>query len=136
MVIHLKALRLGGICSDFSCAKCCYETEMILSRKDIQRIVALGFEATDFCFYDDNGFPRLRNVNNACFFLNENKCRIYSSRPQGCRYYPLIYDSSLDKVVFDTDCPLSNQLSPKIISTFEREIRKFIKTLLSERVSK
>ena len=109
---------------------------MILSQKDIQRIATSGFKATDFCFYDEEGFPRLRNVNNACFFLRENKCQIYSSRPQGCRYYPLIYDSSLDKVVLDTDCPLANQLSQKIILTFEKEIKKFIKLLLSERLSK
>jgi len=129
----LKAIRLGGICSDFSCAKCCYDTEMILSRADIQRIVELGFEEKDFCVYDNEGFPKLRNVNGACFFLSEKQCQIYRSRPQGCRYYPIIYDSSQGKVVLDSDCPLAPQLSQKILLQFEREIKKFVKTLFAER---
>jgi len=80
---------------------------MILFREDIERISSHGEK--DFVVFR-NGFYRLRNVGGKCIFLDEeNRCRIYSIRPIGCRVYPLVY--SFDKgPLLDPECPLSQQV--------------------------
>ena len=128
----MKTLRLGGICSDFTCAKCCQETAMLLSNKDIQNIEKLGFKKEDFSEIDENGLTKLVNIDGSCFFLKDNKCTIYEHRPQGCRFYPIIYDIDYKKAVLDDECPLIDNISSKLVLSFSKDIKKFIEGLLKE----
>lgn len=94
----------------FKCGKCCIETEMILSQEDVKKILKKTkgiINHEDFCFINEEGFLQLRNKNNHCFFfdVSMNKCKIYKIRPQGCKFYPLIYDMTKNQCVIDLDCP-------------------------------
>ncbi|MBD3193099.1 MAG: YkgJ family cysteine cluster protein [Candidatus Heimdallarchaeota archaeon] len=109
---------------------------MILSLKDITRITALGFKIKDFCYLDEQGFYRLRNVNGVCFFLKNRKCSIYEHRPIGCRFYPIIFDFENDQAILDLDCPLIKEVSQERVRQFEEKIREFVFLLFRERVER
>ena len=93
-----------------NCGKCCYETEMILSSQDIDLILnnsSKDLRREDFVIQNKDGFYQLKNRNGHCVFLNvtSNACKIYKIRPQGCKFYPLIYDFYKNKCIFDEECP-------------------------------
>ncbi|NHJ48158.1 MAG: YkgJ family cysteine cluster protein [Asgard group archaeon] len=128
---NMRTLQLGGICTDFSCAKCCKDTKMMLSQKDIDEITKLGYDKNDFCILVD-GFYQLKNIDDQCYFLQNNQCQIYSHRPQGCRYYPIIFDIEFNKAILDDLCPLIGSINEKTVSNFSNELRKFANKLLRE----
>ena len=132
----MKSLQLGGICSDFQCALCCKDTEMILSKKDIKRIIEAGYNEKDFCYVDQEGCYKLKNVEGNCYFLKENKCIIYQIRPQGCRFYPIIFDLENNKAILDTECPLIDTISQSIVSRFSSDLRKFINLIIKKKNKK
>jgi Fe-S-cluster containining protein len=106
---------MTNICLD--CGKCCLETEMILSQEDVTRIMRSfkgEMKQDDFCFVGRDGWLQLRNQDHHCYFydLISKKCHIYDIRPQGCRFYPLIYDIDNHKCTLDDDCPKSSLLYP------------------------
>ena len=85
-----------------NCGKCCLETEMILSQQDIELIKKSypnNLRKQDFVFKTNNAQFQLKNIEGHCvFFDNFSKiCNIYKYRPQGCRFYPLIYDINEEK---------------------------------------
>jgi Fe-S-cluster containining protein len=129
----LKSLSLGGVCVDFTCAICCKDTKMMLSLRDIEKIEKLGYKKNDFCFQDEDGFYKLHNVNGECFFLVENECQIYSDRPQGCKFYPIVFDLDENKAVLDDECPLITNISNKTLQSFTKDLKKFVSDLLRER---
>ncbi|MFX1379607.1 MAG: YkgJ family cysteine cluster protein [Promethearchaeota archaeon] len=93
-----------------NCGKCCLQTEMMLSKQDIDLIIKFypkQIRKQDIAFINENGNFQIKNLNNHCIFLDfsTKKCNIYNYRPQGCRYYPLIYDSQKKDCVYDKDCP-------------------------------
>ena len=95
-------------CKD--CGKCCLDTEMPLSRKDIDLIINNSFNnltQKDFTIKHNEDYYQLKNIDDHCFFLdNESKqCVIYKNRPRGCRFYPLIFDYDKDKCILDDECP-------------------------------
>ncbi|GAH38464.1 unnamed protein product, partial [marine sediment metagenome] len=65
----------------------------------------------DFVFKNENEQFQLKNIDGHCVFLNYSakKCNIYEFRPQGCRFYPLIYDINKKKCLLDDDCPKKDQ---------------------------
>ena len=89
------------------CGRCCLETEMILSQQDIDLIISNKSCNEFFVFKNSNGDFQLKNIEGHCVFfdLTSKNCSIYEYRPQGCRFYPLIYDFQMKKCVFDKDCP-------------------------------
>lgn len=96
-----------------NCGKCCLETEMILSQQDIEIIINClpnNIRKEDFTFKNINEQYQLRNIEGHCFFLDysNKECKIYKSRPQGCKFYPLIYDINKKKCRLDEDCPRNN----------------------------
>lgn len=94
-------------CLKYKCSACCHNTEMMLTKEDVARIKALGYE--NF-YYEKDGFLYLKNENGKCVFLNERGlCKIYEKRPEGCRFYPFIYDPDRDEIVRDEDCPYRNK---------------------------
>jgi Fe-S-cluster containining protein len=96
-----------------NCGECCLQTEMILSRSDIENIEKNSPKILlkeDFVFLNKDGFFQLKNVKDHCIFLDitSKQCNIYEYRPQGCRFYPLIYNFPEKNCVFDKDCPRSH----------------------------
>ncbi len=99
----------GAPCLTHGCSRCCHNTEMMLTREDVERIESLGYR--DF-YYESDGFLYLKNKNGKCVFLGEDgKCKIYEARPYGCRFYPYIYDYKRDQILLDDDCPYANEFS-------------------------
>ncbi|MFX0028702.1 MAG: YkgJ family cysteine cluster protein [Candidatus Hermodarchaeota archaeon] len=99
---------MNNRCKD--CGKCCRDTEMILSRRDIETILIRYpniIQEEEFVFKNDDEQYQLINIQEKCIFLEstENKCKIYDFRPKGCRFYPLIYDLDTKKCKLDDDCP-------------------------------
>jgi Fe-S-cluster containining protein len=83
---------------------------MILSKNDVDRITknsSKNLRKKDFMFKNKGGFFQLKNFRNHCVFLDSvsKQCRIYILRPQGCRFYPLIFNFQEKDCVFDNDCP-------------------------------
>jgi len=109
---------------------------MAVIHDDIQRIEQkTGLLPKEFCQLEDDGIRRLRNKSTTngekvCYFLNnEGQCSIYEIRPQGCRYYPLIWDLQEHKVICDDLCPHFSEFLPFISKKFEKEIENFIFTI-------
>ena len=80
-----------------NCGKCCLETEMILSQEDVDLIInnSLNKSYRDYFTFDkSNEYYQLKNIEGHCVFfdLTSKICKIYKYRPQGCRFYSLIYD--------------------------------------------
>lgn len=103
-------------CAD--CGNCCHETEMILSARDIDRIKnndPKNLRINDFVKKTTNGLFQLKNIDGNCVFFNlkTKLCKIYAVRPQGCRFYPLIYDSDKKACVLDQECPRPEIFYPK-----------------------
>lgn len=118
-------------CKD--CGKCCLDIEMILSKKDITLILqsySQDLRKEDFVC-ESIGFFQLRNINGHCIFfdLSTKMCKIYPNRPQGCRFYPLIYNKDKKICVFDKDCPRTH-LFYQSDDEFEKickQIKMFVK---------
>jgi len=115
-----------------NCYECCLETEMPLPEKDITRIEKIGFQIDEF-LVEKEGFMVLRNIDGRCFFLNDKRCSIYEDRPEGCRYYPLIYDLETDEFVIDDLCTHLHDFNPSIYQPLHEPIKYFIYMLLSEK---
>ena len=108
----IRRQKLKNICEN--CGECCLETEMILSQQDIDIIVKSypnKIKKQDIAFKNKNDQFQLKNIDGHCVFLNYSakKCKIYEFRPQGCRFYPLIYDINKKKCLLDDDCPRKEQ---------------------------
>jgi hypothetical protein len=78
---------------------------MLLSEKDIERLVNLGFEKSFFAKTDKEGYVQLKNRVGYCVFYDAKKhqCSIYADRPAGCRVYPVIVDEEKG-IILDEIC--------------------------------
>ena len=113
---------------------CCTETEMTLTREDVERIESLGYDRKDFLVRVMAGFCELRNVDGKCFFYDPvtKICRIYENRPEGCRYYPIIYDMRKRKCIIDADCPSGETVTRDDIRRVCHKVRRLVETLREE----
>ncbi len=119
------------------CGKCCLETEMIVSSKDIELILKKApnhSNMREFAILSDDGFYKLKNIDGHCVFfdLSSKNCVIYDIRPQGCRFYPLIYDYENDECIFDNHCPRTHLFyrNKQEFKLMCEKIRKFLKEQL------
>ncbi|NHJ02700.1 MAG: hypothetical protein EAX86_11225 [Candidatus Heimdallarchaeota archaeon] len=84
---------------------------MLLIKSDIKRIqTKLGISPVKFVYQTEEGHWMLRNKTfngeKICFFLQrDGLCSIYDFRPEGCQFYPCIWDLDSHKVVSDDYCP-------------------------------
>ena len=115
---------MQNICRNNHCIKCCQETRMPLTNKDIERITSIGFK-TKFFIKSRNEWLQLKNKNGRCVFNNGVKCLIYKNRQEGCKLYPIIYDKDKDCAIFDKDCPYKENFK---IS--KRKIKRLYVTVL------
>jgi Fe-S-cluster containining protein len=91
-------------CVHHKCIQCCLETEMPLSKKDLEQIKRLGLDY-DYFVVNKDGWLQLKNYNGRCVFNDDNQCSIYENRPEGCKLYPIIYDENENCPILDEDCP-------------------------------
>jgi len=92
-----------------SCGLCCLHTEMELSESDLLRIEQNNpykWQRTEFAIHQDQMW-RLKNEKDHCVFFDPSQkmCLIYSHRPTGCQFYPMIYDPEANRCVLDEECP-------------------------------
>ncbi len=83
---------------------------MIVSQQDINQIIENSLtklNKEDFTILNSNDYFQLKNIDHHCVFfdISYKTCIVYKHRPQGCRFYPLIYNYDKNKCVFDLDCP-------------------------------
>lgn len=119
-----------------TCGICCKSTEMELSIDDIHRIEkssTFNYKMEDFCTYE-KGYYILKNINNNCIFFNSKlkQCQIYSIRPEGCRFYPMIYDIEKESCELDSDCPYRSQFyqHPPVFKAKCKALKKWVKANL------
>ncbi len=77
---------------------------MPLLKKDIERIKRLGFDY-DYFIVNRDGWLQLKNYDGRYVFNDGEQCSIYENRPEGCKFYPKIYDEDKNCVTLDEDCP-------------------------------
>ena len=82
---------------------------MTLTEADVGRLESVGF--SDFVRLNRDGDLELRNRDGRCIFLEDGRCGVYDRRPDGCRFYPLVLDLGLDRVVRDGFCPRHEDFS-------------------------
>ena len=113
---------------------CCQETEMTITRKDAERINALGNSTTDYSHKVKGGFCELKNVDGHCYFYDPSSkdCRIYEARPEGCRWFPVVYHYAKRKCVGDNDCPASATLTRTAIRKVCHKVRRLVEELRRE----
>jgi Fe-S-cluster containining protein len=123
-----KKLNDGTPCLEHRCILCCSNTEMPLTRSDVERLLKKGYNFQDFAVRE-NKVTRLRNVKGYCSFLRNGRCIIYSIRPEGCKIYPLVYDEERGEGVFDELCPYREQFmaSKKSIEELKKLVLKLDK---------
>jgi uncharacterized protein len=85
---------------------------MLLSEGDIKRIERLGYDKKQFVRTDRSGYLKLRNTQNHCLFykMDTKECKIYDSRPEGCRIYPVLFDSAVG-IAVDRLCTARSTLN-------------------------
>lgn len=113
---------------------CCIDTEMTLTKRDVERIEGIGYDKKVFLVKSKDGFCELRNVDGHCYFYDPSTklCEIYDFRPEGCRYYPVIYDMKRRKCVIDKDCPSRETMTREEIRKVCHRVRNLVETLLQE----
>lgn len=110
----------GQICKRYNCHHCCIETEMLLTKKDIKTITKhTGIKPEKYVRVTEDEFKMLKNSKHAdkktCFFLNEKGfCEINDIKPEGCQFYPLIWDFEYHKAVKDDYCPYWKEFNPSV----------------------
>jgi len=126
---------MENICEN--CGKCCLDTEMILSQKDIDLIIKsypIKIRKQEFAFKNENGNFQIKNFNNYCVFFDfsTKKCKIYGYHPLGCRFYPLIYDFQKKVCSFDKICPRTHLFyqNKKILTKVCENLKNFIEIQL------
>jgi len=121
-----------------NCGICCRETEMILSARDVDRIKnndPKSLQITNFVEKTTDGLFQLKNADGHCVFFDPTTklCKIYEVRPEGCRFYPLIYDSDKRLCVLDKECPRPKLFYPNKnsrLKTCEKIVRFLEKQVL------
>ena len=115
------------------CGKCCEETEMELSSRDIKRLEAVGYRREEFTVIDESSVTRLRNVGLWCYFYDDKnkRCRVYATRPLGCYLYPVVYSIN-EGVIVDDLCPMGETISEQEFRVKGEILLEVLKTIEEE----
>jgi Fe-S-cluster containining protein len=107
---------------------------MTLTKQDASRIDTLGYDRGEYLVRTDDGFCELRNVDGHCFFYDPDSkmCKIYDNRPNGCRYYPIVYNVKKRKCVVDKDCPSRETMSRDEIRKSCHKVKSLVERLIQE----
>jgi len=116
------------------CGKCCTQTSMQLSSQDIKRLERLGYRGRNFTAKRKD-FRTLKNVNGVCYFfdIKSKSCKAYANRPEGCRYYPVIYCLDEGKPIIDEEvCDKASTVTKEELKRITPKITKLIKRIMNE----
>ncbi|NWF95072.1 MAG: YkgJ family cysteine cluster protein [Candidatus Thorarchaeota archaeon] len=107
---------------------------MTLTRTDARRIDALGYRCEDYMSRTEDGFCQLRNVDGHCYFYDPQTktCKIYDSRPDGCRFYPVVYDVRKRRCVVDRDCPSRTTMTRDEVRRVCHKVKALVEQLMKE----
>ena len=116
-----------------NCGVCCTETEMLLSERDITRLVKKGFSKNYFVKYDKQGYFQLKNREGYCVFYDPKKrqCNVYADRPSGCRVYPVILDEEKG-IILDDICGSRNTITEREKKIKGRKVIRLLERIDSE----
>lgn len=84
------------ICQKYDCSLCCRDREVVLTRKDITKLLTYGHYEQVFARPSKYGhnIKELIFVDGECVFLKHNKCTVYANRPTACRIFPYCLDEN------------------------------------------
>ncbi|NPD89923.1 MAG: YkgJ family cysteine cluster protein [Asgard group archaeon] len=114
------------------CYECCLDTEMTLSNFDVKKIEEGGYNRRDF-LEEKEGFLILQNFEGHCYFLKDKRCSIYKIRPQGCRFYPLIYDFEVDEILIDELCTNHTEFDADDYDSISEDVIIFVNEIVEEK---
>jgi Fe-S-cluster containining protein len=116
-----------------NCGICCTETEMLLSKKDIERLENIGYSKTHFAKHDKQGYVQLKNRDGYCIFydVQNRQCRVYANRPSGCRVYPVILDEEKG-IILDSICESRETITEQEKILKGRRVMKLLAEIDSE----
>ena len=103
---------------------------MPLLENDIKRLKRKGYKA-HFFIVNKDGWLQLKNKDGKCVFNDGKQCLIYEDRPEGCKFYPIIYDDEVDCVMLDKECLYNDEFKISRIDTVL--LKSLIKKLDDER---
>jgi Fe-S-cluster containining protein len=106
---------------------------MLLSTKDIERLMKKGYNIEFFTRQDNEGYIILKNQKGHCVFfdINKRRCKIYDDRPSGCRLYPIIFDESKG-IIIDTVCPSNKNWTENRKETVGKKVIELLKKIDNE----
>jgi len=107
---------------------------MTLTESDMDRIDAAGHARDEYVVRTKDSFCQIRNLDGHCYFYDSEKkiCGIYDLRPDGCRFYPIIYDIRRHKCVVDKDCPSRKTVTSEEINRLCSDVRRLVEGLMAE----
>jgi len=116
-----------------NCGVCCTETEMLLSKRDIERLAKRGFRVSSFVEFDEEGYAQLKNHSLYCVFYDAKKhlCKVYADRPSGCRVYPVILDEE-QGIILDDICNSRETITKTEKTAKGKRVIKLLKRIDSE----
>jgi hypothetical protein len=107
---------------------------MQLCLDDIQRLEKLGYPRKAFVRIKDGLFT-LRNRDGACFFLDaeSRSCKVYASRPEGCKFYPIIYSMDTGNPIIDREeCHKAKTVTDNEVKIATPRLARLIKRVLED----
>jgi hypothetical protein len=107
---------------------------MQLSLDDILRLEKLGYARKDFVRVK-NGFYTLKNRDGVCFFFDAKprSCSVYANRPDGCKYYPIIYSLDEKRPIADNDeCHRASTVTRQELKANAPKLARLIKRILED----
>jgi Fe-S-cluster containining protein len=110
---------------------------MLLSSGDIEQLEKAGYRREFFVLFDVEGYAKLRNVKSHCVFYNvkNNRCKVYASRPLGCRLYPIIYVENKG-IVVDKICRARDKFDEKTLEGRGRKVLRLLEKIDEEAESR
>ncbi len=113
---------------------CCMDTEMTLTEADAKRLDELGYRRDEYLIHAEDGFCQLKNVDGHCVFydVESRLCKVYEARPEGCRYYPIVYDVRKRRCTVDRECPSSITITRDDIKRVCHRVKRLVERLMRE----
>ena len=110
---------------------------MLLSCGDIEQLEQEDYPREFFVLFDKEGYAKLRNEQSHCVFydVKSRRCKVYSSRPLGCRLYPVMYVEAKG-IVVDKICRAKGKFNEKTLEGKGRRVLKLLEKIDEEAESR
>jgi hypothetical protein len=108
---------------------------MQLSAQDVSRLKKLGYDPAAFMRRRE-GFRTLRNVKGVCYFFDKNTChcKVYENRPDGCRYYPIVYCVDEDRLMIDEEvCQRTSTITLRDMEETAPKLTRLARKLIAQK---